>query len=88
MNTTASVDNLWNQFLALSRDKQKWLANKIYEHIEQEEKEPLPPYTIEEINSWLDESEVDAEIGRSYTCAETKHFLESKHPWLCRTIIA
>lgn len=32
--------------------------------------EDLTPYTMEEINAWLDESEADAEAGREYTCEE------------------
>ena len=42
------------------------------------------PYTMEEINAWIDESEADEEAGRTYTCAEVKQMMETKYPWLCK----
>ena len=45
---------------------------------------PAGPYTMEEINAWIDESEADEEAGRTYTCAEVKQMMETKYPWLCK----
>ena len=63
-----------------------WLASKLYDYEEvyEEEEERLTPYTMEEINAWIDESEADEEAGRTYTCAEVKQMMEAKHPWLCK----
>lgn len=44
--------------------------------------EDLTPYTMEEINAWLDESEADAEVGREYTCEEVFERMKEKYPWL------
>ncbi len=33
MNVTVSLDSVWNLVQSLSRDNQKWLADKIYENI-------------------------------------------------------
>ena len=44
--------------------------------------EDLTPYTMEEINAWLDESEADAEAGREYTCEEVFEPMKEKYPWL------
>lgn len=65
MNVTVSLDALWNMIASLSPDNQRWLADKLYEHIEEEEaKEDLTPYTMEEINAWIDEAEADIAAGR------------------------
>ena len=44
----------------------------------------LPPYTLDQINAWLDESEADAEAGREYTSQEVHQMMETKYPWLCK----
>ena len=67
----------------LSADNRRWLADKLYQSVEAEE-ERLTPYTMEEINAWIDESEADEEAGRTYTCAEVKRMMETKYPWLCK----
>lgn len=46
--------------------------------------ENLTPYTMEEINSWLDESEADTEAGREYSSEEVFKHMEEKYPWLCK----
>ena len=63
-----------------------WLASKLYDYEEvyEKEEERLTPYTMEEINAWIDESEADEEAGRTYTCAEVKQMMEAKYPWLCK----
>ena len=76
MNATASLNNLWSQILALPASDRQWLRDKLDEH--------LAPYTMEEINAWIDESEADEEAGRTYTCAEVQQMMEAKYPWLCK----
>ena len=46
MNVTVSLDSVWNLVQSLSRDNQKWLADKIYENIshKQAKKELVFPH--------------------------------------------
>ena len=83
MNATASLNNLWSQILALPASNRQWLRDKL-DVYEEEEEERLAPYTMEEINAWIDESEADEEAGRTYTCAEVQQMMEAKYPWLCK----
>ena len=83
METTASLNNLWSQILALPASDRQWLRDKL-DVYEEEEEERLAPYTMEEINAWIDESEADEEAGRTYTCAEVQQMMEAKYPWLCK----
>ena len=80
METTASLNNLWSQILALPASDRQWLRDKL----DMYEEEHLTPYTMEEINAWIDESEADEEAGRTYTCAEVQQMMEAKYPWLCK----
>ena len=80
METTASLNNLWSQILALPASDRQWLRDKLDVY----EEERLTPYTMEEINAWIDESEADEEAGRTYTCAEVQQMMEAKYPWLCK----
>ena len=82
MNATVSVQDLWRQILALPAADRHWLASKLYDY--EEEKEHLTPYTMEEINAWIDESEADEEAGRTYTGTEVRQMMETKYPWLCK----
>ena len=82
METTASLNNLWSQILALPASDRQWLRDKL--DVYEEEEERLAPYTMEEINAWIDESEADEEAGRTYTCAEVRQMMETKYPWLCK----
>ena len=86
MNATLSVQELWSQIRMLPAGERHWLANKLYDYEEvyEEEEERLTPYTMEEINAWIDESEADEEAGRTYTCAEVQQMMEAKYPWLCK----
>ena len=77
MNTNLSVNQLWHLAQSLSADNKRWLAEKLYQSVEEEE-EHLTPYTMEEINAWIDESEADEEAGRTYTCAEVKQMMNKK----------
>ena len=47
-----------------------------------EVKEDLSPYTIEEINSWIDEAEEEEEKG--IPNEEVFRNMEKKYPWLCK----
>ena len=50
-----------------------------------EVKEDLTPYTIEEINSWIDEAEEEEEKGIPGTPnEEVFRNMEKKYPWLCK----
>ncbi len=82
MEATASLNNLWSQILALPASDRQWLRDKL--DVYEEEEEHLAPYTMEEINAWIDESEADEEAGRTYTCAEVRQMMETKYPWLCK----
>ena len=55
METTASLNNLWSQILALPASDRQWLRDKLDVY----EEERLTPYTMDEINAWIDESEAD-----------------------------
>ena len=82
MEATASLNNLWSQILALPASDRQWLRDKL--DVYEEEEGHLAPYTMEEINAWIDESEADEEAGRTYTCAEVQQMMEAKYPWLCK----
>ena len=47
-----------------------------------EQETPLPQYTMEEINQWLDEAEADIDADRGYTCEDVHQMLEEEFPWL------
>lgn len=85
MNATLSLEGILQMLQSLSTDNKRWLAEKLYQSVEEEkEEERLTPYTMEEINAWIDESEADEEAGRTYTCAEVRQMMETKYPWLCK----
>ena len=71
--STATLTNLL-EFLygILTPSNQKWLGEHLIEHAESIE-DPLRPYTMEEIDARLDESERDIEEGRYYTTEEVFH---------------
>lgn len=47
-------------------------------------KEALKPYTMEELNERIDESEADEKAGRAHTCEQVHAMMEEKYPWLCK----
>lgn len=49
-----------------------------------DEKGALKPYTVQELNAIIAESEADDEANRTYSCEEVHIYMEKKHPWLCR----
>ena len=45
-------------------------------------RDDLMPYTMEEINSWIDEGEAEELAGLVYTCDEADRMLKEELPWL------
>ena len=84
MNATLSVQELWSQIRMLPAGERHWLANKLYDYEEvyEEEEERLTPYTMEEINAWIDESEADFAAGRYLTAEEANQEVREALPWL------
>ena len=88
MNATVSLEGILQMLRPLSAmlrplsaDNKRWLASKLYEEVEAEE-EHLTPYTMEEINAWLDESEADFAAGRYLTAEEANREVREALPWL------
>ncbi len=81
MNANLSVNQLWHLAQSLSADNKRWLAEKLYQSVEEEE-EHLTPYTMEEINAWIDESEADFAAGRYLTTEEANQEVREALPWL------
>ena len=81
MNATLTVQDLWSLILALPASDRRWLQDKL-EVYEEEEEERLTPYTMEEINAWIDESEADFAAGRYLTNEEANREVREALPWL------
>ena len=81
MNANLSVNQLWHLAQSLSADNKRWLAEKLYQSVEEEE-EHLTPSTMEEINAWIDESEADFAAGRYLTTEEANQEVREALPWL------
>ena len=82
MNATASLNNLWSQILALPASDRQWLRDKL-DVYEEEEEERLAPYTMEEINAWIDDFEAELEAGEpGYTLEEFDTQMRKEHGWL------
>ena len=58
----------------LSADNKRWLGERLIE--ESREEEHLAPYTMEEINAWIDESLADVKAGRVLTEEEANKEME------------
>ena len=68
--STATLNGLLEYlFATLTPSNQKWLGEHLIEHAESIEA-PLRPYTMEEINAMLEESERDFEAGNCYSTEE------------------
>ena len=81
MNATASLNNLWSQILALPASDRQWLRDKL--DVYEEEEEHLAPYTMEEINAWIDDFEAELEAGEpGYTLEEFDTQMRKEHGWL------
>ena len=68
--STATLTNLL-EFLygILTPSNQKWLGEHLIEHAKSIE-DPIQPYTTEEIDAMLEESERDFEAGNCYSTEE------------------
>ena len=83
MNATLSLEGILQMLQSLSTDNKRWLAEKLYQSVEEEkEEERLTPYTMEEINAWIDESLADVKAGRVLTEEEANREVREALPWL------
>lgn len=74
--STATLNGLLEYlFATLTPSNQKWLGEHLIEHAESIET-PLRPYTMEEIDTMLEESERDFEAGRCYSTEEVLKMCE------------
>ena len=71
MNATLSLESILQMLQPLSADNKRWLGEKLIEESREEEEEHLTPYTMEEINAWIDDFEAELEAGEpGYTLEE------------------
>ena len=83
MNATLSLEGILQMLQSLSTDNKRWLAEKLYQSVEEDkEEERLTPYTMEEINAWIDESLADVKAGRVLTEEEANREVREALPWL------
>ncbi|MCR5659901.1 MAG: hypothetical protein K6G25_11335 [Bacteroidales bacterium] len=74
--STATLTNLLEYLYGtLTPNNMKWLGEHLIEHAEKME-DPLQPYTMEEIDAMLEESERDFEAGRCYSTDEVLKMCE------------
>ena len=72
--STATLSNLRDYLYGtLTPDNMLWLAGQLAERAKKEEYESLKPYTMEEINTMLDEAEAAFEAGDYLTNDEVFH---------------
>ena len=80
MNATLSLEGILQMLQSLSTDNKRWLAEKLYQSVEEEE-EHLTPYTMEEIYERIRRSEEDIAAGRTYSSEEVhrqmREYIES-----------
>lgn len=81
-NIIQDVNALANDEIALSRISRYVRRLRTMNSASNPVHEEITPYTMEEINQWLDESEADDQAGRTYTCDEVHSHIENKYPWL------
>ena len=74
MNATLSVQDLWSQILALPACDRHWLQDKL--NVYEEREEHLTPYTMEQINAWIDQAEADFAAGRGIPAEEADKEME------------
>ena len=83
MNATLSLESILQMLQPLSAANKRWLGEKLIEKShEEEEEERLTPYTVEQINAWIDESEADFAEGRYLTAEEADREVREALPWL------
>ena len=82
MNATLSLESILQMLQPLSADNKRWLGEKLIEE-SREEEEHLTPYTMEEINAWIDDFEAELEAGEpGYTLEEFDTQMRKEHGWL------
>ena len=69
---TSLLEYLYN---ALTPSNQRWVAEHLIEHADTED---LKPYTMEEINARIDQSERDFAEGNFYTHEEVMKMLDEE----------
>ena len=80
MNATLSLEGILQMLQPLSADNKRWLGERLIE--ESREQEHLPPYTMEEINAWIDDFEAELEAGEpGYTLEEFDTQMRKEHGW-------
>ena len=82
MNATLSLESILQMLQPLSADNERWLGEKLIEESREEEEEHLTPYTMEEINAWIDEAETELEAGECLTAEEANQEVREALPWL------
>lgn len=72
--STVALQNLLETILGynLSTANKRWLAEHLIAQVEAETKEQVEPYTIDEIDAMIDESEADFAAGRFYSMDEAR----------------
>ncbi len=77
MSETTLTSLLEYLYGALTPSNQRWLAEHLIEHAKFEE-EALKPYTMEEINARIDQSERDFAEGDFYSHEEVLKMLDEE----------
>ena len=72
--STATLTSLLDYLYGtLSTSNMRWVGERLIEHAQKEEDERLRPFTMEEIDSMLDEAEAAFEDGDYLTNEEVFH---------------
>lgn len=76
MNNTTALQNAWHTILGfnLTTANKRWIADHLYQQIREEEE--LQPYTIEELQDRIAESEAQYEAGEYYTRDEVHRLMD------------
>ena len=73
MTTTALSGLLDYLYGTLTPSNMRWIVERLIAHAKEEESNRLRPFTMEEIDSMLDEAEADFEAGNYLTNDEVFH---------------
>ena len=68
-----TLDSLIQVMFTLSLSEQEKVIERMQANVRRLNREAVTPYTMEEIDARLDESELDIEEGRYYTTEEVFH---------------
>ena len=80
MNATLSLEGILQMLQPLSADNKRWLGERLIE--ESREEERPAPYTMEEINAWIDDFEAELEAKEpGYTLEEFDTQMRKEHGW-------